>query len=67
MNKEEDNNPDPISYENIKSVEAWVTEREMNMDDVGRSDWMTVDPPLGNVTVLGPQVDDFEALGEGNF
>ncbi|KAL4576287.1 hypothetical protein LXL04_012379 [Taraxacum kok-saghyz] len=65
LNKEEDNNPDPISYENIKSVEAWVTESEMNMDDVGRSDWMTVDPPLGNITVLGPQVDDFEALGEG--
>nr|GEW08145.1 putative hAT transposon superfamily [Tanacetum cinerariifolium] len=64
MNKEQDN-PDPISYDNIKSVEAWVTEREILADDVGRSDWMTVEPPLGNVMVLGPQVDDFEALGEG--
>ncbi|CAI9273593.1 unnamed protein product [Lactuca saligna] len=65
LNKEEDN-PDPISYDNMKYVEGWVTEREMNTDDIGRSDWMTVDPPLGNIMVLGPpQVDDFEALGEG--
>lgn len=64
MNKEQDN-PDPISYDNIKSVEAWVTEREIQADDVGRSDWMTVEPPLGNVMDLGPQVDDIEALGEG--
>ncbi|PWA88641.1 hAT transposon superfamily [Artemisia annua] len=58
MNKEQDN-PDPFSYDNIKSVEAWVTEREIHADDVGRSDWMTVEPPLG------PEVDDIEALGEG--
>ncbi|PWA61298.1 hAT transposon superfamily [Artemisia annua] len=58
MNKEQDN-PDPFSYDNIKSVEAWVTEREIHADDVGSSDWMTVEPPLG------PQVDDIEALGEG--
>lgn len=45
-----------------------MNEREMNTDDIGRSDWMTVDPPLGNIMVLGPpQVDDFEALGEGTF
>ncbi|KAI3519955.1 hypothetical protein L2E82_32225 [Cichorium intybus] len=64
LNKDQDN-PDPISYDNINFVEAWVTEREVNTDDIGRSDWMTVDPPLGNITVLEPQVDDFEALGEG--
>lgn len=64
FNKDQDN-PDPISYDNINFVEAWVTEREVNTDDIGRSDWMTVDPPLGNITVLEPQVDDFEALGEG--
>ena len=66
MNKEQDNS-DPISYDNINSVEPWVTEREIQTDDVGRSDWMTVDPPLGNLMVLGPQVDDVEALGEGIF
>nr|GEU97675.1 putative hAT transposon superfamily [Tanacetum cinerariifolium] len=58
MNKEQVN-PDSFSYDNLKSVEAWVTEREIHADDVGRSDWMTVEPPLG------PQVDDIEALGEG--
>ncbi|PWA92093.1 armadillo-type fold protein [Artemisia annua] len=56
---EEHDNPDPFSYDNVKSVEAWVTEREIHADNVGRSDWMTVEPPLG------PQVDDIEALGEG--
>lgn len=64
LNKEQDN-PDPISYDNINSVEPWVTEREIQTDDIGRSDWMAVDPPLGNLMVLGPQVDDVEALGEG--
>lgn len=28
---------------------------------------MTVDPPLGNLMVLRPEVDDIEALGEGSF
>nr|XP_043618511.1 uncharacterized protein LOC122590246 [Erigeron canadensis]XP_043618512.1 uncharacterized protein LOC122590246 [Erigeron canadensis] len=64
LNKEQDSS-DPISYDNIHSVEAWVTEKEIHADDISRSDWMTVDPPLGNVSVLGPQVDDIEALGEG--
>ncbi|KAK9061150.1 hypothetical protein SSX86_018330 [Deinandra increscens subsp. villosa] len=63
-NKEQENT-DPISYENINSVEAWVTEKEIHTNEIGRSDWMTVDPPIGNVMILGPEADDIEALGEG--
>ncbi|KAI7737591.1 hypothetical protein M8C21_024715, partial [Ambrosia artemisiifolia] len=58
-------NPDPVSHENINFVEAWVTEKEIHPNEIGRSDWMTVDPPLGNVMMLGPEVDDIEVLGEG--
>ncbi|KAK1409447.1 hypothetical protein QVD17_35973 [Tagetes erecta] len=63
-NKEHEN-LDPISYDNIRSVEAWVTEKEIHSNEIDRSDWMTVDPPIGNVVILGPEVDDIEALGEG--
>ncbi|XP_021990013.1 uncharacterized protein LOC110886509 isoform X1 [Helianthus annuus] len=63
-NKEQET-PDPISYDNINFAEAWVTEKEIHADEIGRSDWMTVDPPLGNVMILGPEVDDIETLGEG--
>ncbi|KVI09877.1 hypothetical protein Ccrd_011753 [Cynara cardunculus var. scolymus] len=49
----------------IRGRETLLPEREIQTDDIGRSDWMTVDPPLGNIMVLGPQVDDIEALGEG--
>lgn len=65
-NKEHEN-LDPISHDNISSVEAWVTEKEIHSDEIDRSDWMTVDPPIGNVMVLGPEIDDIEALGEGRF
>ncbi|CAK9135645.1 unnamed protein product [Ilex paraguariensis] len=60
-NKEQDA-VDPISYNNINIVEDWVTE-ELCSEDYGSSDWMSVDPPLGNITLLGPQIDDIEALG----
>ncbi|KAI3793320.1 hypothetical protein L1987_35937 [Smallanthus sonchifolius] len=63
-NKEQEN-PDPISYDNINSVEAWINEKEIHSNEIGRSDWMIVDPPIGNVMILGPEVDDIEALGEG--
>ncbi|KAD7480115.1 hypothetical protein E3N88_03251 [Mikania micrantha] len=60
-------NTDPISYDNIHSVEAWIKEKEILSNEIGRSDWMTVDPPIGNVMILGPEADDIEALGEGRF
>lgn len=63
-NKEKDF-MDPIAYNNINVVEDWVTEKEICAEDVGSSDWMTVDPPLGNIMLLGPQDDDVEALGTG--
>uniref|UniRef100_A0A5B7C0P4 BED-type domain-containing protein n=1 Tax=Davidia involucrata TaxID=16924 RepID=A0A5B7C0P4_DAVIN len=63
-NKEQDA-VDPISYENIDIVEDWVTEKELCSDDFGSSDWMTVDPPLGNTMILGPSTDDVEDLGAG--
>ncbi|XP_076954720.1 uncharacterized protein LOC143629296 isoform X1 [Bidens hawaiensis] len=63
-NKEHES-PDPISYDAINSVDAWVTEKKIHSNEIDRSDWMTVDPPLGNVMILGPEVDDIEALGEG--
>ncbi|GJS66611.1 probable myosin-binding protein 5 isoform X1 [Tanacetum coccineum] len=55
--KEQDDH-DPFSYDNIKSVQAWVTEREIHVYNVGRSDWMTVEPSLR------PQGDDIEGLGK---
>ncbi|KAI3799867.1 hypothetical protein L1987_35172 [Smallanthus sonchifolius] len=63
-NKEQES-PDPISYDNINSVEAWVNEKEIHSNEIGRADWMIVNPPIGNVMILGPEVDDIEVLGEG--
>lgn len=57
---------DPISCDNIKIAENWVTENELGSEDFGSSDWMTVYPPLGNIMLLGPQIDDVDALGAGN-
>ncbi|GJT86211.1 putative ribonuclease H-like domain-containing protein [Tanacetum coccineum] len=46
--------PDTMkSYRDLRShmlntgTQAWVTKREIQADDVGRSDWMTVELPLG--------------------
>ncbi|KAK4436611.1 hypothetical protein Salat_0824800 [Sesamum alatum] len=56
---------DPISYEHIDIVDDWVMETELCSDGSGNTEWMAVDPPLGNVMLLGPQIDDIEALGAG--
>nr|GMD59056.1 Spore coat protein like [Ipomoea batatas] len=57
---------DPISYENIELVKDWVSEKELCSEEPSSSDWMAVDPPLGNTVLFAPAVDDFEALGAGN-
>ncbi|XP_051121242.1 uncharacterized protein LOC127244787 isoform X2 [Andrographis paniculata] len=54
---------DPISYEHMDIAEDWVLEKELGSE--GSGEWMTVDPPLGNVTLLGEQADDYDALGSG--
>ncbi|KAL3523848.1 hypothetical protein ACH5RR_016682 [Cinchona calisaya] len=56
---------DPISHENISIVEDWVIGKPLYSEDLENSDWMTVDPPLGNTVLLGMPIDDFEALGAG--
>nr|GMD57603.1 Spore coat protein like [Ipomoea batatas]GME19592.1 Spore coat protein like [Ipomoea batatas] len=56
---------DPISYENIELVKDWVSEKELCSEEPSSSDWMAVDPPLGNTVLFAPAVDDFEALGAG--
>ena len=64
-NKEQDS-VDPISYEHISILEDWVTGKPLCSEDLDSSDWMIVDPPLGNTMLLGTPIDDFEALGTGN-
>ncbi|XP_019157284.1 PREDICTED: uncharacterized protein LOC109153850 [Ipomoea nil] len=56
---------DPISYENIELVKDWVSEKELCSEEPASSDWMAVDPPLGNTLLFAPALDDFEALGAG--
>nr|GLL40275.1 uncharacterized protein LOC109153850 [Ipomoea trifida] len=56
---------DPISYENTELVKDWVSEKELCSEEPSSSDWMAVDPPLGNTVLFAPAVDDFEALGAG--
>ncbi|PSR93126.1 Spore coat protein like [Actinidia chinensis var. chinensis] len=56
---------DPISFENVGIVGDWVIEKEGCLEDFGSPDWMSVDPPLGNTTLLGPTTDDVEDLGAG--
>ncbi|KAL3650183.1 hypothetical protein CASFOL_006586 [Castilleja foliolosa] len=56
---------DPISYDHISLVEDWVMEKELCSEGSENTEWMSVDPPLGNLMLLGPQIDDVEALGAG--
>lgn len=56
---------DPIAYENINVVGDWVMEKDLCSEISGNPDWTAVDPPLGDVALLGPSVDDIEALGAG--
>lgn len=59
---------DPISYEHIALVEDWVMEKELGSESTaGGSEWMAIDPPLGNLIPLGLHIDDVEALGAGKF
>lgn len=57
---------DPISFENMGIVGDWVMVKEGCSEDFGSSNWMTVDPPMGNTMLLGPSTDDVEDLGAGN-
>ncbi|KAG5557804.1 hypothetical protein RHGRI_007894 [Rhododendron griersonianum] len=43
---------DPISCENMGIVGHWVMEKEGCSEDFGCSDWMTVDPSMGNTVLL---------------
>ncbi|XP_010256841.1 PREDICTED: uncharacterized protein LOC104597132 [Nelumbo nucifera] len=52
---------DPISFDNIDTVEDWITEKEEMTVDNGRSDWMALDQPLANA-MLAPSPND-EAYG----
>lgn len=58
---------DPISYEYIDIVQDWIMEKELSTDVSGSTDWMAVDPPLGNVMHPSPHINDIEALGAGNY
>ncbi|CAI9092499.1 OLC1v1027754C1 [Oldenlandia corymbosa var. corymbosa] len=63
-NKEQDI-LDPISHEHISLAEDWVIGKPLCPEDMESSDWMTVDPPLGNIMLLGLPIDDVDALGTG--
>ncbi|KAK3031911.1 hypothetical protein RJ639_036707 [Escallonia herrerae] len=56
---------DPLASDNINTVEDWVTEKELCSEDIGSSDWTTIEPPYGNTMLLLPSMDEFEALGAG--
>lgn len=56
---------DPISYEKFEIMEDWIMEKEIGSESSETADWMAVDPALGNTTLLGSPIDDFEALGSG--
>lgn len=56
---------DPISYENFDVAGEWVIGKALCGEDLETSDWMTVDPPIGNTMLLGMPIDDIEALGAG--
>ncbi|XP_010262570.1 PREDICTED: uncharacterized protein LOC104601077 [Nelumbo nucifera] len=52
---------DPISFDNIDTVENWITEKEAVTMENGSSDWMALDQPLANA-MLAPSPND-EAYG----
>ena len=58
---------DPISYDSISIVEDWVTGKDVCSEDLECSSWMALDSPSASTMLLGPQNDDAEDLGSGNF
>lgn len=67
MKNREQDAADPVSCDMINTSEDWVTENEVGLEDIGTADWMNVVPPLGNMTHLGSEIEDIEALGAGNY
>lgn len=62
-NRERDMN-DPISCD-IDVVKDWIIEKEVSLEEFVSSDWMTIEPPLGNTAIFQPSLDDVEDLETG--
>lgn len=63
MSKEQDFN-DPLSF--ISNVDEWIRAKDIDLEEYGNSDWMTLDPSSINTMLLRPLNDETEELGEGN-
>lgn len=66
MNKEQDSS-DPLSFDNISTVEDWIKPRDLYLEEYGNSDWMVLDQPSINTMLLRPLNDEDEELGEGKL
>lgn len=57
-----------MSIDSLRIVEDWISGKDECFEDCGSSDWMAVDPPSGNSTVLlGSSDDEVEELAGGNY
>ncbi|XP_062014758.1 uncharacterized protein LOC133731393 [Rosa rugosa] len=56
---------DPISFDNTSTVEDWVTETDMYLEDNENTDWKALEPPSYNSRLLELSVDEAEDLGSG--
>ena len=65
MNREQDPR-DPISSDSSDVIDDWVSGKETCLEDYGNSDWMALDPPSGNIMLLGSSTDEAEDLGAGD-
>ncbi|KAK4273662.1 hypothetical protein QN277_017008 [Acacia crassicarpa] len=63
MSKEQDFS-DPLSFESISNVDGWIRAKDLQLEEHGNSDWMTLDPSSINPMLLRPLNDETEELGE---
>ncbi|XVF20942.1 hypothetical protein REPUB_Repub12eG0047400 [Reevesia pubescens] len=59
INQEKDS-VDPLSFSSKDILEDWIADNEVCLEDYGNSDWMSLDPPVGNRVRIGPSGDETE-------
>ncbi|XWS75730.1 hypothetical protein CRYUN_Cryun01aG0117200 [Craigia yunnanensis] len=66
LRNQEKDSVDPLSFNCKDILEDWIADNEVFLEDYGSSDWMSLDPLVGNRMLLGPSGDETEDfLGTG--
>ncbi|KAL3579129.1 hypothetical protein D5086_020633 [Populus alba] len=62
---DENEEQDPISFDSNNTLTDWVKGKELCSEDFDTLNWMAVDPPSDNASLLGTSHSEIEDLGAG--